>query len=255
MSRWPARIATLLGVAVLVSGCSAGSDGSRPDDSPAPGRVERDVVGSFDKLKVADGFQVQVARGAESRVTVSATGIPEEQIEVAVDQNTLKLSTKTGPVPRGAVLSAAVVVPSLIEVTATSGAQVDLLSGLAIGAPSGPTVGGHDATVDLTAGAGFDGEVSAESFSIFLQAGARAQIRGSAGKASINGSEAGVLEGLEFDVADAQVTLSSGATTELTVHGTLDASLSSGSRLVYAGNPRITNRAVGTGATLQSTSS
>ncbi len=239
-------IAALVGVAVLALGCSAGSGESEPDDQVEPQLAERVVAGDFDALKAADGFQVRVARGPESQVTVSSSGIPEEQVEAVIDGETLELSTKSGSVPAGVTLNAAVMVPTLTEVTATSGAQVVLLEGLAMDA--------EDASIELTAGARFAGEVSADSLNVILQAGARAQVSGSVGKALIVGSEAGELDGADLAVADAKVTLSSGATAELTVRDTLDVSLSSGSELVYAGNPRITNREVGSGAALRSSS-
>ena len=240
------RIATLVGAAVLASGCSAGSGVSGPDEQSESAPVERVVVGKFDSLKIADGFRVQVERGAKSQVTVSASGIPDGQIEAVVDKNTLELKTTAGSVPTGAQLSAVVIAPALADITATSGAQVILQSGMTLGAP--------DAIVDLTVDAGFEGEVSANSLEVDLQAGARAQVSGSADNASIVGSEAGVLEGYELTVADAKVSLSSGATAGLRVNDTLSVSLSSGSKLVYEGNPEITKRSIESGATLQSSS-
>lgn len=246
MTRRSRRIAAVLGAAVLAVGCSADSDDSVTDRTE-PASVENVVVGSFDSLKIADGFEVQVERGIQSRATITTSGIPEGQIESVIDNNVLELRTMTASVPHGARLSAAVTVPALAEVTATSGAQVVLLSGLTLGTP--------DARLDLTAGAEFEGKVSGDAFEANLQAGARAVVDGTTSKASIIGSESGVFDGAELTVADAKVTLSSGATAELTVDDTLAVSLSSGSRLVYAGNPRVTEREVGAGSTLESSNS
>lgn len=236
-------VATVV-LVVLAVGCSPVSGGSTDDESGEPTAAEHVLVGNFSSLRVADGFQVRVERGAESRATISTSGIPEGQIEAVIDKNALELRTTNGSVPMGASLSADVVVPVLAGVTATSGARVVLLPGLTLGAP--------DAMVDLTAGASFDGEVSAESLEAKLQAGAVAQVSGSAGKASINGSEAGVFDAVELVVSNAFVNLSSGATAELTVTKTLDVSLSSGSKFVYSGSPKITGREIKSGAVLES---
>jgi hypothetical protein len=240
----PRGILALAAVALLAFGCSAEPGGAEIHDPSGFPSVERVVVGDFDKLQVAHGFQVQVRDGAESQATVSASGIPAEQIQAVVDGGTLVLSTTTGSVPRGANLKAAVVAPALSGVTAASGAKIVLLQGLALGA--------NDANINLTAGADFEGEISADSFDAVLQAGARAQVRGAAQAASIVGSESGMFDGAEFAVADAKVRLSSGSTAELTVDGTLDVSLSSGSQLIFGGSPRVTQSDVESGSTLTS---
>ncbi len=56
---------------------------------------------------------------------------------------------------------------------------------------------------------------------------------GSARKATFVGSEAGILTGRELVVANARVTLSTGASGEMAVKDTLRVSLSSGADFVY----------------------
>lgn len=237
MSRFRLGWAGILVAATVVAGCS-----SSPSDSSADS-VNRTLVGTFSTLKIADGFQVQVDRGASSKVEINVTGLSEDQIEAVIEDDILELRTKAGTVPAGAELSAHVVVAALVEVTATSGAQVSLQSGMALGSP--------DAAIDLTAGAKFSGEISGNVLDVQMQAGASAQVTGSARTASIVGAEASKFNGPKLVVADAKVNLSSGATAELTVNDTLDVALSSGAKFVYSGKAKITNKTVKTGASLQ----
>ncbi|MCH9816760.1 MAG: DUF2807 domain-containing protein [Actinomycetia bacterium] len=235
-SRLIARIVGVGLVAVVLAAC--GSD----EPVPAPSAATVEVAGSFSAIQAADGFVVTVERAESHSVTVSAIGIDPAELDVGVDGNTLQLRTASGSVPDSASLSAVVRTPSARKLTATSGAQVTVLAPM--------TLGGEQVKVDLTAGARFEGEVSAKALTIGMQAGAEAQVSGSSRSVTIVGSEAAQLGAADLTVADADVSLTTAAVATLTVNETLRASLSSGAELTYSGDPKITKRSVDTGADL-----
>ena len=232
------RLSAMLAVgAMLVAACGA-ADSETEQASPS----QVPTMESFDQLKVADGFVVQVGRGNTSQVELSVSGVPADQVVAQVSLGALELRT-TGSVPAGADLAARVEMPSLSQVTATAGAEVTLVSGM--------TLGGGDVGIDLTVAATFDGEVSARTIAVQMQAGSKAILSGSAHEVVIVGSEAGVLSGFGLTVADAKVDLSSGTNAELSVQDVLRVKLASAAQFKYQGKPQIAKSDLAPGTSLQ----
>lgn len=201
-----------------------------------------EVDGAFTSIRAADGFLVTVQRSDTYAVEVTTAGIGRDDLDVAVEGNTLELRTREGVVPNGANLQAVVSAPGVRKLTATSGSQVLM--------PAPMSLGGDDVKIDLTAGARFEGEVSAKTLQIGMQAGASAALSGSSRTVALVGSEAAELDATALVSADADVTLDTAAVASLTVNESLRVALASGATLSYAGDPKVIKRSVKSGSSL-----
>lgn len=233
---WAALCFVLVGLA----GCS----GSNPQPTTS---ASISVSGSFRAIRAADGFQVSVAKGPTPGVVVSSTGIGQDQVLATVEDGVLTLETVSGTVPTGASLSADVTVSTLESVTATAGATVRA-------APDVP-ISGDDGKLSLSAGASFQGAVSATRLTADLHAGATSDLSGAVRRGRFSVVEASKLTGADLTVTDATVEMSSGASALISVKRTLSVSLSSGASLTYRGNPQLGRKQVTGGASLRKASS
>jgi hypothetical protein len=225
-----------LGVALVLVGCSSTA-------APIPSETNTiSVEGSFTSIRAADGFEVSVKRANTHSVQVSTTGVPVEVPDVTIVDDVLQIQTK-GTIPSGGILRAVVSAPTIIDVTGATGAQIILQAPM--------TLGGDDVSVDLTNGATFEGEVSAKSLAVTMQAGAESTISGSSRTVSVVGSQNAQLVATDLVVADADVDLSTAGRASLTVNETLSVRLATGADFRYFGDPKITERKVEEGTVFE----
>jgi hypothetical protein len=155
----------------------------------------------FDKVKIQDGFHVDITVGEEYSVILNVDEDVLQKIEVVKQGDTLILRAK--PLQR--------IIPNSLVAEIT----MPVLTALSLGSSSHANVSGSGDELTLKASAGSHADLS------------------------------------DFKVENAVVTASSGSHVTVNVSGTLDASASSGSHILYLGDPYIRVSGVSSGSMIQ----
>jgi len=164
----------------------------------------------FTVINIQSGFQAQISQGDSYSVSITADNNVINRINVNQTGNTLTIGLQLASIFNIGTLKAQITMPDLQEIHLSGGANANVAG----------FVMTHDLSVSESGGSTLkmDGQASSLSASCLGGSG---------------------LELSELKVDSATVTLSGGSTGNINVSGRLDADLSGGSSLVYAGNPTL----------------
>jgi hypothetical protein len=208
-----------------------------------------DLTG-FSKLQTDNGFQVRVERGDEYAVSVRVDdNLVEEHLEVEVDGDTLRVGLEPLWNYVGVTATATVTMPGLEGVEASGAARV-VASGFASGDPLRLSLSGAStlvlsevragaAALDISGGSRVAGRLAAEALAGGLSGASALVLEGSARALRLDVSGGSRVELLAFMAVDADLELSGGSRGAVLATGTLTVDASGGSRLEYAGSPRL----------------
>lgn len=163
----------------------------------------------FTDIDVSHGFSVTVTEGDDYSVSVTVDDNVVDYLKVTRSGDTLSIGLE----PRSyddVSLEARVTMPALNGVELSGGSWVDV--------------------------SGFS---SSQDFALDLSGGSHAVIVGSAGDLTVDASGGSSIDLSGFKVQDVRVEFSGGSSGSVYVGGVLDVDLSSGSRLVYYGDPEL----------------
>lgn len=229
--------------------------------SGAPVTKSYDFTG-FTNVTVDSGFAATVDYGESYSVSVTVdANLVKEHLKVELDGDTLHVGLADLWRYRDVTLTAKVTLPRLrgLEV---SGGSHSAVGGSASGDPLDLTVSGAG-TTDLNvtrlgritldvSGAGRVGGLAAlDELAGEVSGASVVDLMGSATTLRLDVSGGSRLSLLQLTVRDADLTLSGGSRGAVLVKGALNAEASGGSRLEYAGDPRLGNVDVSGGSSVE----
>jgi hypothetical protein len=240
-------ILVLLGAgAFLVAGCSLPGGAGSVSGSGTATDKSYDLSG-FTGLRLDNRCDATVTRGDTFSVTVTVDDNLLQHLVVEIKDDTLRIGLDPGNSYSDYTLRARVTMPDLsaLELSGASLAAVSgfsstgelmvALSGASRVSLSGVNAGGTAFTI--SGGSALTGELQATSLGGDASGGSRVAVDGGAVSESIEGSGGSHFDLKSFPVQDADVQLSGGSSAAISVNGRLNADVSGGSRLDYAGSP------------------
>ena len=216
----------------------------------------------FTKVTVDSGFRVDIDYGETSEVSVTVDdNLVQEHLEVELDGDTLHIGLADLWQYRDVTLRARVVMPRIsgLEVC---GASTVVVTRFASGDPLELSVSGSSAvdlvvprvgtiTLDVSGASRVEGEAAVDGLTGEVSGGSTVRLGGSAVELALDASGGSHLGLPDLAAQDADLTLSGGSRGEVLVTGRLDAEVSGGSRLEYAGDPELGTIDVSGGSAVQ----
>jgi hypothetical protein len=246
-----ALVTLTLAAALAAAGCDVPSTGGLGQVIGSGATVtERFDYTGFTRVTVDSGFQVDIEYAETTEVSVTVDdNLVEEHLEVELDGDTLRIGLADLWQYRDVTLRASVVMPRLsgLEV---SGASSVVVAGFASGDPLELSASGSSAvdlvvprvgtiTLDVSGASRVEGEAAVDGLTGEVSGGSTVQLGGSAVTLALDVSGGSHLDLPGLAAQDADLTLSGGSRGEVLVTGRLDAEVSGGSRLEYAGDPQL----------------
>lgn len=173
-------------------------------------RTQTETVSDFTTVGVGNGFKVQLTQASDYKVIITADDNLFNYIQVTKTGSTLTIRLTPGFSYQSSTLKAEITMPDLQELQLSGGAN-----GTA------------------------EGFVSSHDFHVELSGGSTLKMGGEANNLAAICSGGSKLDMSDFAVNNADVVFSGGSQGTINLSGTLNATLSGGSRLFYIGNPTL----------------
>ncbi|MBS4013921.1 MAG: DUF2807 domain-containing protein [Bacteroidetes bacterium] len=201
--------------------------------------IEKTIdVNDFTNLNIAGNYKIYYTQDDSYAVKIIAEENIINLINVFVEEETLKTSSDSMIVSSN--ISIYVTAPNISNLILTAGSSF---------------IAGFIATdeIKVTANGGVNLDINGtfSEFNLFLNAGADAIIKGNSKRLSVLANAGSSLQAKEFEVLEAELTASSGSTLEVNAINTLSVESSSGSSVIYYGNPELKNIITSSGGTFQ----
>ena len=200
------------------------------------GDKETRSLNKFDGVKVSSGISTTMVASSENKIDIDAHGIDLDRIKSDVSNGTLKVTIDQkwwkSLMNRKQKIKVTIYYTEAIE---------------AIGANAGASIECQDVikndllTVDVSSGSMVDLEIEANELRSDISSGASLYIEGSAHSAWIDIASGSSFKGNDLSVDDASIEASSGSSVKLEVAEELNADVSSGASVRYAGSPTLKN--------------
>lgn len=204
----------------------------------------------FTNVVVDSGFDVEVDYADACMVAVTVDdNLVQEHLKVELDGDTLHIGLEPLWNYHDVTIKARVGMPRLTGLEASGSSSV-LVTKLKTGDAIQLEASGSSAvemvgvsfgavTLDVSGASRVEGSAEVGEVAGEVSGGSVLDLAGTASGLRLDVSGGSRLELLELGVTDADLTLSGGSNGRVTVDGTLDARVSGGSRLEYAGDPRL----------------
>ena len=173
-------------------------------------QTQQKNLSDFTIINIQSGFHTQINQGYSYSVSITADNNVINRIDVNQTGNTLTIGLQLASIFNIGTLKAQITMPDLQEIHLSGGANANV--------------------------AGF---VMTHDLSVSESGGSTLKIEGQANGLSASCSGGSGLQLSELKVDTATITMMGGSTGNINVNGRLDADLSGGSNLVYAGNPTL----------------
>ena len=224
-------LVTALVAGLLTAGLATGCGGVKVIGSGNLVTETHDYSG-FTGIKAENGIEVELIRGDDISVVVTADDNVIEYIEVSKSGDTLRIKPKANTQFRSATLTARITMPELYKLEMSGGSNAEI-SGFS---------SSHDLEVRLSGGSHISrfitpGNITAGKADFDLSGGSHVNLTGSADSLNVKCSGGSHINLEGFEAGDADIKLSGGSHATVNVSGTLNVDLSGGSEVIYTGNP------------------
>ena len=216
------HVAALLLLAIVASGCTAVRGSGDVVTIEVP-------VDDFNRLAVSHSFDVNVSVGDEPSLTLRVDDNLESSLEVEVTNDTLRIGLQPRTSVSNATLEADVTVTSLDAVEGSGAVSIDL------GSLAGSTL-----ELQLSGASDLNGAVDFDNVTGVLSGASNISLSGRVATLDVDASGASDLALLDLEVDGLIVSLSGASSAEVSVNGSIRASLSGASSLRYRGDPDVT---------------
>jgi len=173
-------------------------------------QTQQKNLSDFTIINIQSGFHTQINQGYSYSVSITADNNVINRIDVNQTGNTLTIGLQLASIFNIGTLKAQITMPDLQEIHLSGGANANVAG----------FVMTHDLSVSESGGSTLKIEGQANGLSAFCSGGSGLQLS-------------------ELKVNTATITMSGGSTGTINVSGRLNADLSGGSSLVYAGDPTL----------------
>lgn len=186
----------------------------------------------FNKIKISSAFKVEIAQASSHNISVAFDAGKIEDIEVTKAGNQLIIGIKPQSSPvHFHTLEAKITLPDIIGLI-QSGATICNLHGFNFS---------HEISLNLSGASKLDGDLDTGDVHLIVSGASNLHIKGAANDILADISGASNVNLSDFEVNNANISLSSASKATITLDGFLDASLSGASKLTYKGSPILGN--------------
>jgi hypothetical protein len=247
-----AILVVILSTLVVLNGCKITAVGS--------GNLETREFDYRDFIEVEASwtFEVDISRGEQYRVSVTADDNLFEYLNVRKEGKALILGLKGAVVPLNITLKAVIVMPDLQELE-LDGASKGKISGFSSTNPLVIDVSGAsslnidnletgDLFLDVAGASRVSGSIESADCRFGISGASITELEGSGGDLQSDVSGASGAKLGDFAVADASVKVSGASNATINASGRLDADVSGASTLNYIGNPTLGEIEVSSGS-------
>ena len=221
------HVISLLVIGLLIAGCVTFPSISGVTSSGRDETKSYDLDG-FTKVNVSSAFTADVARATAYKVEVTVDSSLLDRLDVRVSGDTLYIGLKSGTSIRGAATMRAVV-------------TMPELGGLNLSGATTTTISGFDSNkgleVTVSGASRLSGDITCGNTRFNVSGASRVELAGAAGDVQANASGASTLALDDFRATDVNVDVSGASRATVNVRGTLDASASGASTVLYTGDP------------------
>jgi hypothetical protein len=225
------HILSTLALAGLLTSCNFDLNLGQENGNGNVVTEERNISGSFNKVKGSAGLDVYLTEGSENKIVVEADENLLEFIETEVNNGRLTVTTKRS-IGRNRAKKVHVTYTNLEEVAASSGADVIVNSVLK----------NENISLDVSSGADLVVEVFAKEVFAESSSGADLKVSGKASSLRANSSSGSEIDARELLVINCNADASSGGDITVNVKEKLRTEVSSGGTIRYYGNPEAVSK-------------
>lgn len=221
---------TLIALALLtVLMVSGGLGGCIMDNVTGSGnlRAESFDFSDFTTVEVHSGFRAEITRADSFSIETTADDNLYEYIEVEQSGETLIVRLLGNRIYYSANLNVTITMPEIYKIALSGGSQASINGFGSV----------HEFEAEMSGGSQLSGAVIFGDVELELSGGSKVNLKGAGDDLSIDASGGSLLNMDEFLADDVSADLSGGSRATVYVSGTLDANLSGGSKVLYAGTP------------------
>ena len=190
---------------------------------------------------MSHGFEARITQSDVYSVAVTADDNLFDNLEIRVQDNTLKIRLDPAFSYLTATKKAHITMPDLYSVKLSTGSR-----GTVTGFESS-----HEFTADLSTGSHLHGDLESQNIYIITSLGSTITLEGSAYEMMLQGSSGSSADLGQFIVTDGIVNLSVGSRATINVNGKLGVHLDSGSTLYYTGEPDFGTISISSGSQMK----
>ncbi len=223
-------VATILAVALLIPGLSAGCEGISVTGS-GDLTTETFNFSDFTRVEAQSGFQIEVTQSSTFSIEITADDNIHQYIEVEKSGETLGIRLRGNRFYHSVTIEAKITMPELYKIELSGGSQASI-TGFS---------SSHDFEAEMSGGSQLSGDITSGDADFELSGGSQVNLEGEADDLVIDASGGSQLDLEDFPVDDANIHLSGGGRATVNVSGILDVDLSGGSRVIYVGEPTQVN--------------
>lgn len=187
---------------------------------------------TFDEISITGNIEVILQKGDEEKAVVETFGIPEDELNIGVRGQVLKLSLLNSIFYKNEKVKVTVYYKTLRAVRAHAGADVEATAPLE----------GDLLELRATSGAEVLLEIKANKLEAAATEGGILQVRGEVETQKASASTGGQYRALELTCKNTYVRAGTGGEAEVVALESLDANASLGGSIEYKGNPEERNR-------------
>ncbi|WP_339922633.1 head GIN domain-containing protein [uncultured Cyclobacterium sp.] len=202
--------------------------------------TETRALNAFDQIAVSDDIEVELIKGENHEITITASGIDISQLSTKINKRELEIEV-SGNNPKSSSIKAVITYVQLNEIEVSSGAKVfvkDLI---------------ENKTIDLkvASNAYLEVEVKAERLVLAAETNAKMFIKGSADHLDYNAFTNAEIDGEGLVVKNVEIRTNTNASGSFEVLESLKGTAATRGRVRYKGNPNIIDVKENIGGTIE----
>jgi len=187
---------------------------------------------AFDEISVTGNIEVILQKSDEEKAIVETFDIPEEELNIGVRGQVLKLSMLNSVFNKHKRIKVTVFYKNLRAIRVHAGAELEAKEPIEGDALEIRTSSGADVLLDI----------KANKLEATATEGAILQLRGEVGSQKVSASTGGQLRALDLNCKNTYVRAGTGGEVSVVALESLDANASLGGSIEYTGNPDERNR-------------
>jgi hypothetical protein len=213
---------------VMALGCASGLAGFSSVRASGDIVVVEPVVENFSRVRTGHGCRLTVVPSNEHSVVVRIDDNVRGDLEVNVDDSTLRIQLASGRNYRNLHCEVEIAMPDIDGVRLSGGARGNV-SDFDLD---------HAFEARMSGGSRLEGTFTAAHLDVTVSGGATADLSGSSDSASLRGSGGGRITLADWRTASADVTFSGGSRGSIDVRDDLTGRVSGGGSISYVDAPR-----------------
>jgi len=190
--------------------------------------TETRELNAFDQIAVSDAIEVELIKGENHEITITASGIDISQVTSKINKRELQLEV-SGNNPKSSSIKVVITYIQINEIEVSSGAKVFVKDRI------------ENKTVDLkvTSNAYLEVEVKAERLVLAAETNAKMFVKGTADNLDYNAFTNAEIDGEGLVVKNAEIRTNTNASGSFEVLESLKGTAATRGRVKYKGDPKI----------------